>query len=77
MTVIPQPNDLTEGYTATWDAWNRLVQVDDAGDVGNDCCVRVRWQQSADRGGYLQWWLSKSNAARLLLAAIASVRRAG
>ncbi len=25
MTTIPQPKDLTKGYTATWDAWNRLV----------------------------------------------------
>jgi RHS repeat-associated protein len=29
MTVIPQPSDLTAGYDATWDAWNRLVQLAD------------------------------------------------
>ena len=25
MTTIPQPFDLTAGYTGIWDAWNRLV----------------------------------------------------
>ena len=25
MTVIPQPFDLTAGYTGVWDAWNRLM----------------------------------------------------
>ncbi|MDX1969449.1 MAG: RHS repeat-associated core domain-containing protein [Planctomycetaceae bacterium] len=29
MTTIPQPADPTEAYTATYDAWNRLVQLVD------------------------------------------------
>jgi RHS repeat-associated protein len=30
MTAIPQPNDLTSAYDATWDAWNRLVKLEDS-----------------------------------------------
>jgi hypothetical protein len=30
MTTIPQPATLTSSYTATYDAWNRLVQLVDA-----------------------------------------------
>lgn len=29
MTTMPQPNDLTQGFTATYDAWNRLVKLED------------------------------------------------
>jgi RHS repeat-associated protein len=29
MTTMPQPNDPTNGYTATYDAWNRLVKIVD------------------------------------------------
>jgi len=29
MTLIPQPMDLTDFYTATYDAWNRLVKLAD------------------------------------------------
>jgi len=29
MTTIPQPADLTAGYTGTYDAWNRLVKLAD------------------------------------------------
>jgi len=29
MTTIPQPKDLAKGFTATWDAWNRLVKLAD------------------------------------------------
>ena len=29
MTTMPQPNDPTKGYTATYDAWNRLVKIVD------------------------------------------------
>lgn len=33
MTSLPQPHQLDESYTATWDAWNRLVKLtDDAND---------------------------------------------
>ena len=32
MTTIPQPKDLTKGYTATWDAWNRLVKLTNDAD---------------------------------------------
>jgi RHS repeat-associated protein len=27
MTLLPQPSIWTEGYTATWDAWNRLIEL--------------------------------------------------
>jgi RHS repeat-associated protein len=33
MTALPQPNVLTDSYTATWDAWNRLVKLADAGST--------------------------------------------
>ncbi|PHS02287.1 MAG: hypothetical protein COA78_21630 [Blastopirellula sp.] len=34
MTSIPQPSDMSSSYTATWDAWNRMVKlVDDADTV--------------------------------------------
>ena len=29
MTTIPQPGDPTQSYTATYDAWNRLVKLED------------------------------------------------
>jgi len=29
MTTIPQPADPTKSFTATWDAWNRLVKLED------------------------------------------------
>jgi hypothetical protein len=29
MTTMPQPNDPTKGYTATYDSWNRLVTIVD------------------------------------------------
>jgi YD repeat-containing protein len=29
MTSLPQPESLDESYTATWDAWNRLVKLED------------------------------------------------
>ncbi len=29
MTTVPQPADPTKGYTATYDAWNRLVKIVD------------------------------------------------
>ena len=29
MTIIPKPKDLTNGYTAKYDAWNRLVELKD------------------------------------------------
>ncbi|MBX3452614.1 MAG: hypothetical protein KF777_23955, partial [Planctomycetaceae bacterium] len=33
MTTIPQPADPTQGYTATYDAWNRLVKLTDGSDT--------------------------------------------
>jgi RHS repeat-associated protein len=33
MTRLPQPLNPSSGYTATWDAWNRLVQLSDGGSV--------------------------------------------
>ena len=32
MTTIPQPGNLTSTYTATYDAWNRMVKVEDGSD---------------------------------------------
>ena len=29
LTSFPQPDDLTSSFNATWDAWNRLVKLDD------------------------------------------------
>ena len=31
MTTVPKPSDLANGLTCTYDAWNRLVQVEDNG----------------------------------------------
>ena len=43
---MPQTNDPTSSYTATYDAWNRLVRLaDDASRVGQavpDDCHEVR-----------------------------------
>ncbi|WP_146561198.1 RHS repeat domain-containing protein [Posidoniimonas corsicana] len=33
MTSMPQPKSLGASYGATWDAWNRLVSLDDSGVV--------------------------------------------
>ncbi len=33
MTSIPQPADLSSNYDATWDAWNRLVKLEDGTDT--------------------------------------------
>jgi RHS repeat-associated protein len=33
MTTMPQPADPTESYTATYDAWNRLVKITDGADT--------------------------------------------
>ncbi|MBX3452388.1 MAG: hypothetical protein KF777_22720 [Planctomycetaceae bacterium] len=33
MTTLPQPNDPIQGYTATYDAWNRLVKLADGEDT--------------------------------------------
>ena len=33
MTTIPQPGDPTQSYTATYDAWNRLVKLEDGQDT--------------------------------------------
>ena len=33
MTTIPQPNDLASSYTATYDAWNRLVKLVDGANT--------------------------------------------
>ncbi|MDP1797698.1 MAG: RHS repeat-associated core domain-containing protein [Planctomycetaceae bacterium] len=33
MTTMPQPADPTESYTATYDAWNRLVKIADGADT--------------------------------------------
>jgi RHS repeat-associated protein len=32
MTAIPKPDDPTQSFTATYDAWNRLVRVDEGAD---------------------------------------------
>jgi RHS repeat-associated protein len=33
MTSFPQPDSLTNSFDATWDAWNRLVQLEDGSDT--------------------------------------------
>ena len=33
MTTIPQPGDPTQSYTATYDAWNRLVKLEDGANT--------------------------------------------
>ena len=33
MTTIPKPSDLVNGYTATYDAWNRLVKLEDGANT--------------------------------------------
>ncbi|QDT44041.1 hypothetical protein Pan241w_41460 [Gimesia alba] len=33
MTTIPQPTDLTASFTATYDAWNRLVKIMDSSNT--------------------------------------------
>ena len=33
MSEIPQPSDLTSSYDATWDAWHRLVKLEDGGNT--------------------------------------------
>ncbi|PQO43816.1 RHS repeat domain-containing protein [Blastopirellula marina] len=33
MSTIPQPNNLTSSYVATWDAWNRLVKLIDGANT--------------------------------------------
>ncbi len=33
MTTMPKPSSLANGYTCTYDAWNRLVEVEDGGTV--------------------------------------------
>ncbi len=33
MTTMPKPNDITNGYTAKYDAWNRLVELKDGSTV--------------------------------------------
>ncbi len=33
MTTIPQPDDLANSYTATYDAWNRLVKLEDGANT--------------------------------------------
>ena len=32
MTSFPQPDSLTNSYDATWDAWNRLIRLEDGSD---------------------------------------------
>ena len=33
MTTMPKPSSLTNSYTATYDAWNRMIQVKDGGST--------------------------------------------
>ena len=37
MTTIPQPGDPTQSYTATYDAWNRLVKLKDGANTVAEC----------------------------------------
>ena len=33
MTTVPDPSSLSDGLTCTYDAWNRLVEVEDDGQT--------------------------------------------
>ena len=44
MTTIPKPSDLAHSLTAKYDAWNRLVEVEDGAIVVGE--YRLRWPQS-------------------------------
>jgi RHS repeat-associated protein len=41
MTVIPQPKEMTLTYQGTWDAWNRLVKLEEPDGIGG-------WQNLAE-----------------------------
>jgi hypothetical protein len=58
MTVIPQPKAMTETYRAAWDAWNRLVKLEEP-DGGDG------WQTLAEYQYDGQTWrtLAKNYAA--------------
>ena len=56
MTTIPQPNDPTQSYAATYDAWNRLVQIADGSDTVSEYAydgVRRRILQKSYTSGTL------------------------
>ncbi len=55
MTTVPQPATLTSGYTATYDAWNRLVKLQD----GSNLVAQYRY----DGRGYRQIVLSYTGGA--------------
>ena len=39
-TEMPQPANLTSSFDATWDAWNRLVKLQDGSDIGGRIWLR-------------------------------------
>jgi RHS repeat-associated protein len=56
MTTIPQPNDPTQSYAATYDAWNQLVQIADGSDTVSEYAydgARRRILQKSYTGGTL------------------------
>jgi hypothetical protein len=61
MTVIPQPKDMTTTFQGTWDAWNRLVKLEEPNGSGG-------WQTLAEYQYDGQTWrtVAKSYAGGAL-----------
>jgi RHS repeat-associated protein len=56
MTTLPQPADPTQSYTATYDAWNRLVKIADGSDTVSEYAydgAKRRIVQKSYSGGSL------------------------
>jgi RHS repeat-associated protein len=56
MTTLPQPADPTQSYTATYDAWNRLVKIADGADTISEYAydgAKRRIVQKSYSGGVL------------------------
>jgi RHS repeat-associated protein len=56
MTTMPQPADPTQSYTATYDAWNRLVKIADGADTLSEYAydgAKRRIVQKSYSGGVL------------------------
>ena len=49
MTTIPMPNTPTAGFKATYDAWNRLVELQSGSSVVAKYAYSVRRAESKNR----------------------------
>ncbi len=52
MTTVPESASLTSGYTATYDAWNRLVSVADESTAVADSQYDGRGYRTVDKTYY-------------------------